>query len=192
VEEYNRVEEHTRVEEQSGEEEQIWVEEQRPSLEETLHTARRRMKVRAPAVGPVDLHTCTPADTTTTPRPTVTTPSSATTTSAATTTTPGPTNTAPAGSTTTPRPTTTPAGVTTPKSIFKRSLEEFDLSLSPHYQVALNRSSDSVAMARARLGTPDKTASPSATQLSQRSDSVILTRQRLLSPEVQIAAMKTG
>ena len=46
------------MEEQSGEEEQIWVEEQRPSLEETLHTARRRMKVRAPAVGPVDLHTC--------------------------------------------------------------------------------------------------------------------------------------
>ena len=47
-------------------------------------------------------------------------------------------------------------------------------------------------MTRARLGTPDKTASPSATPLSQRSDSVILTRQRLVSPEVRQEVQETA
>ena len=39
-------------------EDQCRVEEQSPSLEETLHTVRRRVEVRAPAVGTAYLHTC--------------------------------------------------------------------------------------------------------------------------------------
>ena len=49
---------------------------------------------------------------------------------------------------------------------------------------ALGHSSDSVAIARARLGTPDKTASPSATPFSQSSNCIILTRETQETDEV--------
>jgi hypothetical protein len=98
----------------------------------------------------------------------------------------------PLATTTTPVATTTPAGVTTPTSILKQSLGEFDLSLSPQHLAALGRSSDSVVMASVRLGTPDMVVSPSATLLGQGSDSVILTRQRLLSPEERQEVQETA
>jgi hypothetical protein len=98
----------------------------------------------------------------------------------------------PIATTTTPVATTTPAGVTTPTPILKRSQRDFDLSQSPQHLADLGPSSDSVVMARARLGNPDMIISPSATPFGQGSDSVILTRQRLVSPEVRQEVQETA
>ena len=52
---------------------------------------------------------------------------------------------------------------------------------------ALGRSSDSVAIARASLGTPDKTGSPSATPLRQSSNCIILTQETQETDEVWLS-----
>ena len=52
---------------------------------------------------------------------------------------------------------------------------------------ALGRSSDSVSIARARLGIPDKTASPSATPFSQSSNCIILTQETQETDEVRLS-----
>ena len=71
--------------------------------------------------------------------------------------------------------------------ILKRSLEDFVLELSPQQSAALGRSSESVAIARARLGIPDKTASPSATPFSQSSNCIILTQETQETDEVRLS-----